>query len=333
MDAKSERVNARRLIGGPSDKLMAVAPLKHAWAWEILDVMEANTWFPREIDLSRDIRDYNHALTPAERRMYDKALAFLSNLDGIQLHNITDNIARHVTSPEVRMCLVRQAWEEAVHVKSYATMIEAVALDPFDVYTTFERDEMLAKKNAYILEQSAMLETHFSPRTFALAMVANIALEGIYFFSGFLSFYVLARNGKMTGSADMIRYIQRDEQGTHLELFTRMFETMRVENPEVFDAEFWEDAKKILRSAVELEASWGRYIIEGGVLGVTDAIVDAYMQHLGNKRAALIGLGELYPGVKNPVEWVDKFSAIKGVETNFFEGKVTSYAVGGTLAW
>lgn len=327
------RVNARRLICGPSDELMAVTPLKHKWAWEVLDVMEANTWYPQEIDLSRDVKDYKMKLTDGERRMYDKALAFLSNLDGIQFNNLTLNIGRHITSPEVSMCISRQAWEEAVHVKSYSAMIEAVALDPMEVYMAFEKDKMLAKKNEYILAQSRILKDDFTPRNFALAVVANVALEGIYFMSGFLSFFVLARNGKMLGSADMIRLIRRDEVGTHLELFLNMYRTLQEENPEIFDAQFYEDARQIIRNAVGLETEWGKYIISDGVLGLTDGIIEDYLKFLGNDRAALLGLGELYPNVKNPVAWVDEFAETNNNEANFFETKVTSYQVGGTLEW
>jgi ribonucleoside-diphosphate reductase beta chain len=329
----SSRVNERRLILGPKDNLMAISPMKHKWAREIWQIMLQNNWTAQEVDLSRDVACYKEKLTDAERFMYDKALAFLSNLDGIQFNNLTQNIGHHITSPEVSMLIARQAFEEALHVDAYSSMIEAISLDPMSVYMTFERDGLLAAKNEHILRQSAALGTEFSPRAFALAVVSNILLEGIYFFSGFLAFYLLARNGKMLGSCDMIRLIQRDEEGTHLKLFVAMLETLKVEHPEVFDAEFYEEAGKLFRDAVDLESAWGRYIIKGGVLGATDQIVDDYIRTLANERAALVGMFPPYPGVKNPVPWVKKFSAVNGVETNFFEGKVSSYAVGGALEW
>jgi ribonucleoside-diphosphate reductase beta chain len=333
MSKYADRVNSRRIIEGPKDNLMAISPMKHPWAREIWRVMAANTWFPQEIDLSRDVRDYKTTLTDAERTMYDKALAFLSNLDGIQFNNLIHNIGHYITSPEVSMCISRQAFEEANHVDSYATMIEAISLDPMSVYMTFERDEMLAAKNEYIMQKSLALKEDYSAKNFALAVVANIILEGIYFFSGFLAFYVLARNGKMLGSCDMIRLIQRDEQGTHLQLFVHIFKALQVERPELFDEDFYAQARKLFEGATELESAWGRYIIRDGVLGITDTIIDDYIKHLANDRAAMIGMPPIYPGVKNPVAWVEKFSEVRGTETNFFEGKVTNYAVGGTLNW
>lgn len=327
------RINARRLILGPSDDLMAISPMKHAWANGVWDMMMASTWFPSEINLGNDIGDYKHKLTDGERFMYDKALAFLSNLDGIQFNNLVHNIGHHITSPEVSMLISRQAFEEAVHVKSYAAMIEAVSLDPMSVYLTFERDGLLADKNEFILKQSRALGGEFTPRKFALAIISNILLEGVYFFSGFLSFYILARNGKMLGSCDMIRYIQRDEEQSHLTLFKNMLDTLMQEHPEVFDASFWAEADQMFRDAVELESNWGKYIISGGVLGVTPQIIEDYIKSLANERADFIGMPRPYPGVVNPLPWVKEFSNPNGVESNFFETKVTSYAVGGTLDW
>lgn len=330
----AKRVNDRRLILGPRDNFMAISPMKHTWARDVWKMMLANTWTPGEVNLADDIVCYRDNLTEAERFAYDKALAFLSNLDGIQFHNINMNIAAHVTSPEVEMCLARQAFEEALHVDSYSQMIEAISLDPMSVYMTFERDGILAKKNEFILKQSQVLGLEeFTARGFALALVSNILLEGVYFFSGFLVFYLLARQGKMLGSADMIRFIQRDEEQNHLTLFMHMLETMRIEHPEVFDDQFWRDAYAIFHESVQLEIAWAKYIFSGGVFGATDEMLENYIKTLGNERAAYINAPFIpYVGVTNPYEWVKRFSSPNGVEKNFFETKVDAYQIG-TLEW
>lgn len=327
-------INSRRLIEGPDNKLMAIYPLKHNWARDVWKVMLANTWFPQDVDLARDIKQYRSdtELTDGERLAYDRSLAFLSNLDGIQFNNLTFNIGHHITSPEVSMCISRQAWEEALHVDSYATMIEAITEDPIRIYTMFERDKVLAAKNEYIMRQSEILGEDYTPRNFALAVVANVLLEGVYFFTGFLTFYTLARGGKMLGSADMIRYIQRDEEGTHLELFVGMYNTLKAERPELFDAKFYEEVAELVNAAVELESTWGEHIIEGGVLGLTPSIIKDYVKYRANYCLAKLGLPAQYD-VKNPVPWVEKFSHVNGTETNFFEGKPVAYQVGGTLEW
>ena len=328
----TEMINARRLIEGPEDRMMCVNPLKHKWAWEMMDRMENNDWRPKSIAMNEDIVCYKDRLDDAERTMYDRSLAFLSNLDGIQFDNLITNIGAHITSPEVSMVMSRQAYEEANHVRAYSTMTEAVSLDPAKIYGLYLTDEILSKKNQFIMQQSDALAEGFTAQKFALAVVGNICLEGIYFFSGFLGFYVLAKNGKMLKSADQIKYIQRDEL-THLDVFVHMYHTLQHERPELFTPEFYKKAEAIVRSAVDLEISWGSYIIEGGVLGVTPAIIDEYIKYLANERVAALGWAPLYPGAKNPVGWVNKFSAVNGVESNFFEAKPTDYQAGGGLLW
>jgi ribonucleoside-diphosphate reductase beta chain len=264
MTTHQEIIKARRLIEGPRSDLMAISPMKHPWAMTFWNQFQANEWTLNEVNLSKDGPCYKTQLTDGERQAYDSSLSFLSNLDGIQLGNLMNNISAHITSPEVLMVVTRQTYEEANHVMSYSALVETVSADPMSVYMRFERDGMLAKKNEYILRQSRILTETYSARNFALALVANVILEGIYFYSGFLTFYTLARRGKMLGSAEMIKFIQRDEVG-HLHFFARMFKTLQDERPELFDESFWADARELFVVATQMETEWGQYIIKGGV--------------------------------------------------------------------
>ncbi|NQZ53294.1 MAG: ribonucleotide-diphosphate reductase subunit beta [Piscirickettsiaceae bacterium] len=324
-------VNARRVIEGPKNDLMQVRPVKHAFARDILKTMMANTWFPDEVDLTDDAKQFAlGTLSDGEIDAYKKALAFLSNLDGIQLNNLVNNINRHVTSPEINQCLVRQAWDEALHVESYAQMIETIGFDPKEVYWMFETDEILAKKNQHVMSSSLILGKGFSPENFVLAIAANVALEGIYFYNGFLTFYTLARMGKMKGSAKMIKFIQRDEVG-HLHLHLNIWNTLRLERPELFTPELIAKVYDLFRHAVNFEADWGKYIIEGGVLGLNDTIQGQFPEYLCDLRLTSMGLDKIY-GTENPVPWFDTFSQINDAEQNFFETKVDAYS-SGDLQW
>jgi ribonucleoside-diphosphate reductase beta chain len=328
-----EITEARRIAFGPHDRLMSMAAIKYPWAIEVYETMEENTWFQKSIPMGPDRDCYRSKLTDKERNAFDKALAFVSNLDGIQFNNLIHNIGQHITAPEVSLALARQAAEEGVHVRAYQTMVEAISMNPEEVYMLFQRDGVLAKKNAYIMWQSDILKDDPTPSNFARAVVANLILEGIYFYSAFLTFYVLARGGKMMGSADMIKYIQRDEGGTHLELFAGIHRTHKAENPELYDAKFYDHAERLFREAVNLEVHWGQYIIDGGFSGLTPNVVDGFVKTLANKRWALIRPGEqLYPGVTDPAPWFDDFSRPNGSRANFFEARPTDYAVGG-LQW
>ena len=195
-------ISKRKLIEGETNNLMALHPLKHAWAGTLFDKMRENSWHESEADLSLDTKQYQTGvLNEGNLFCYKKALSFLSNLDGIQFNNLTKNIGRYITSPEVQMCLSRQVFEEAQHVKSYDTMISTIGFDPEEIYYGFERDSVLADKNDFITRSSQVLGKGFSPENFAKAIVANVVLEGIYFFDGFLVFYNLERQRLMRGSA------------------------------------------------------------------------------------------------------------------------------------
>lgn len=333
MQTSTDITNARRIAFGPEDKLMNMARVKYPWAIEIYDRMEANTWFPKSIPLGADRDQYRSgALSERERNAYDKALAFVSNLDGIQFNNLIHNIGAHITAPEISLAIARQAAEEGVHVRSYQFMVEAVSLNPDEVYMMFQRDGMLAKKNEFIMRSSEVLKDDPTPANFARAIVGNVILEGIYFYSAFLVFYTLARNGKMLASADMIKYINRDEGETHLDLFTNMHHAFKAENPHLYGEQFRLDAIKLIKDAVDMEIAWGQYIIQGGFLGLTDAVVDSFVKGLANKRAMALNLGVIYPGVINAVPWFDDFSKPNGTRSNFFEAKPIDYQADG-LQW
>lgn len=328
----SFNINDRRLIEGPTNDLMQIRPVKHSWAMNILEQMKDNTWDEREIDLSEDAKQYaTGALNGGNLTAYKKALAFLSNLDGIQFNNLTMNIGRFITSPEVSMCISRQAWEEALHVISYAQMIESIGFDPEEIYWMFETDPILAEKNQYIMSSSEILGKEYSAENFVKAVAANIALEGIYFFNGFLTFYVLERQGLMKGSAKMIKLIQRDEAGPHLHLFIKIWHTLREERPELFTSKLIQDVRTIISNAVEHEVIWGQYIISEGVLGLTNSIVDGFVKNIADQRLKSMGL-ELMYGVKNPITWFDEASHINDTEENSFETKISAYQTG-ALEW
>lgn len=327
-------INDRRLIEGERNNLMQVRPLKHSWARDILDQMVRNTWSEKEIDLSEDAKQYaTGMLNGGPLIAYKKALAFLSNLDGIQLNNLTTNIGKHITSPEVSMCITRQAWEEAQHVMSYAQMIESIGFDPEEVYWMFERDNILAMKNEFITQSSNIVGKEFTPENFVKAVVGNIVLEGIYFYNGFLTFYAIERSGIMRGSAKMVKLIQKDETA-HLHLFMNMWNTLKVERPDLMrDQNLMKECEQIVRDGVEHEITWGKYIISGGVLGLTDKIVESFIQSLANQYWRLMGFDkELYPGVKNLATWFDDASKVNMSNENAFETKVSAYATA-ALEW
>lgn len=337
--SNAEVINKRRIINGVDDGLMQVAPLKHGFADTIFKTMLKNNWVPQEVQLQQDIEQWNDkkTLTEQERVVYKRSLAFVSNLDGIQTGNLTTNIIRNITSPEVSLAIVRQAYEEALHVHSYATMIEALGFDPDEIYGMYKVDQELYEKNEYVLQAvNKISDRNFKTGTlktdkmFLEACVGNVILEGIYFYSAFLNFYVLARNNKMSGSARMIQFINRDED-MHLRLFINITNTIKKEQPELWDDEMKERSKNNIIGAVEHELAWGISCIGDGILGLTPDKLKEYLQFIGDQRLKAIGLEKVW-GSKNPFPWLDEMTQGNMTESNFFESTVKEYSTG-SLEW
>ena len=320
-----ETLNERRVFGGNPDGMINFTRMKYSWALNLWDMMEGNTWFPKEVNMTQDAKDYK-LLTIPEKRMYDLVLSQLIFMDSLQTNNLMDNINPFITAPEINACLSRQAYEEANHSKSYAVMVESISDNTDAIYDMWRSDEKLLAKNTYIAEIYKDLSGEISDTKIVLALVANQLLEGLYFYAGFAAMYALGKSGKMIGSSQMIRFIQRDEV-THLLLFQNMINSVRKERPELFTSELEATIRKMFKEAVALESDWGAYITQGQILGFTDGIITQYIQYLADKRLEAIGYAKEY-NVSHPISWVDGFASFNDQRTNFFEGNVTNYSKG-----
>lgn len=321
-----EGVNDRKIFGGDPTSMFDLNRIKYQWAYNLWKVMLANTWFPEEVNMNPDKRDYSGGLTLQEKLGYDRALAQLIFMDSLQTNNLIDNVNPYITSPEINLILVRQAYEEALHSQSYAVMVESISANTDEIYDMWRVDMQLRNKNDHIANVYLELAKNPTERNLVKAMFANQILEGIYFYSGFSYFYTLARSGKMLGSAQMIRFIQRDEI-THLMLFQNMINATRSERPDLFTKDLEEEVIEMFKKAVEIESSWGDYITQGQILGLTSEIIHQYIEYLADDRLTRVGLPKLY-NVSHPIKWVDQFSSFNEQKTNFFEAKVTNYAKG-----
>ncbi len=321
----TEDVNNRKVFGGNPTGIFELNNIKYQWAYNLWEMMLNNTWFPKEVDMTRDVNDYKQ-LTDAEKIAYDKTLSQLIFMDSLQTNNLIDNVNPYVTAPEINLVLVRQSFEEALHSQSYAVMVDSISTNSDEIYDLWRRDMMLKHKNDAIAAVYQELAEHPTDENFLKACFANQILEGIYFYSGFTYLYTLARSGKMLGSAQMIRFIQRDEV-THLVLFQNLINTLRKERADLFTDELKADVYDMFRKAVKLESEWGKYITQGQILGLTNDIVEQYIQYLADDRLTSVGFDKIY-NVSNPIKWVDDFAKFNDQKTNFFEGNVVNYSKG-----
>lgn len=321
-----ESVNDRQIIGGNPTSIFDLNSIKYQWAYRLWKNMLANTWFPEEVNMNDDKRDYLN-LTPQEHIGYDRALAQLIFMDSLQTNNLIDNITPYITSPEITLVLVRQAFEEALHSQSYAVMVESISANTDAIYQMWRTDMKLKSKNDYIADIYFSLSKEPNETNLLLSFFANQILEGIYFYSGFCFFYTLARSGKMLNSAQMIRFIQRDEI-THLLLFQNLINNLKKEKSYLFTPSLEEQVVEMFRKAVEIETDWGLYITQDGILGLTHDLIRHYIQYLCDKRLTAVGMSKLYNTRFNPIKWVDSFSDFNSQRSNFFEAKVTNYSKG-----
>ncbi|GAB0003724.1 ribonucleotide-diphosphate reductase subunit beta [Helicobacter pylori] len=321
----TESVNERKIFGGNPTSMFDLNKIKYQWADHLWKTMLANTWFAEEVSMNDDKRDYLK-LSTEEKIGYDRALAQLIFMDSLQTNNLIDNVNPFITSPEINLCLVRQAYEEALHSHAYAVMVESISANTEEIYDMWRNDMQLKSKNDYIAQVYMELAKNPTEENILKALFANQILEGIYFYSGFSYFYTLARSGKMLGSAQMIRFIQRDEV-THLILFQNMINALRNERADLFTPQLINEVIGMFKKAVEIEASWGDYITQGKILGLTSNLIEQYIQFLADSRLSKVGIAKVY-GVQHPIKWVESFSSFNEQRSNFFEARVSNYAKG-----
>ncbi|EGC85770.1 ribonucleoside-diphosphate reductase, beta subunit [Prevotella denticola CRIS 18C-A] len=318
----------KRMIGGNTTNLNDFNNMKYSWVSDWYRQAMNNFWIPEEINLSQDFKDYPR-LDKAERTAYDKILSFLVFLDSLQSNNLP-TVSEYITANEVNLCLHIQAFQECIHSQSYSYMLDTICSpeERNDILYQWKTDEHLLNRNKFIGD--CYNEFHEKRDKFSLmkTLIANFILEGIYFYSGFMFFYNLSRNGKMSGSAQEIRYINRDEN-THLWLFRSIILELKKEEPDMFTPDRIKVYEDMMREGVRQEIAWGQYVIGNDVQGLNEQMVSDYIRYLGNLRWSGLGFGFLYDDNRKEPEnmkWVGQYSNANMVKTDFFEAKSTAYA-------
>lgn len=321
-------VRLRRMIGGNTTNLNDFNNMRYKWASDWYRQAMNNFWIPEEINLSQDTRDYPR-LPAAERKAYDKILSFLVFLDSLQSNNLP-TVGEYITANEVNLCLHIQTFQECVHSQSYSYMLDTICSpeERNDILYQWKTDEHLLRRNTFIGNCYNEFQEKKDGLSLMKTIIANYILEGIYFYSGFMFFYNLSRNGKMPGSAQEIRYINRDEN-THLWLFRNIIIELKKENPELFTEEYIRIYEEMMHEGVRQEIAWGQYAIGEDVQGLTGQMVSDYIRYLGNLRWNSLGFDYLYEDNREEPEnmrWVSQYSNANMVKTDFFEARSTAYA-------
>lgn len=319
------------ILNGNTTNLREWNRIKYQWTNNLYRNMLNNFWIPEEISLFDDIKQFKN-LTNGERNAFNKIISFLNFLDSIQSENLP-NISRFITASEVCSLLNIQAFQEEIHAQSYSYLLDTIT-DPISresIYDEWRNDKNLFERNKYIASIYERFNVDNSLDNFIKVLMANYILEGIYFYSGFSFFYTLARQGKMTSTSTILKYINRDEI-THLVLFQEIIKELQKEQPQIFTNELKEELRDMMKIGVENEIAWGQYVTNNEILGINNELIEKYIKYLSNLRLRAIGLEILYPEIiSNPMEWIESFSNINNTKTDFFEQKVINYTKAGVF--
>jgi ribonucleoside-diphosphate reductase beta chain len=338
----ARRVNAadKRIINGQTD-VNQLVPFKYKWAWEKYLATCANHWMPQEVNMTRDIalwKDPN-GLTEDERRLVKRNLGFFVTADSLAANNIVLGTYRHITAPECRQFLLRQAFEEAIHTHAYQYIVESLGLDESEIFNAYhevasirDKDEFLIPFIDAIMDPNFTTGTTETDQTLLKSLIVFACLmEGLFFYVGFTQILALGRQNKMTGAAEQYQYILRDES-MHCNFGIDLINQIKLENPQLWTPAFRDEIKHLFQKAVELEYRYAEDTMPRGVLGLNASMFKGYLRYIANRRATQIGLEPLFANEDNPFPWMSEMIDLKK-ERNFFETRVIEYQSGGALSW
>lgn len=334
------RVDDKAMINCRAD-VNQLLPLKYRWAWEKYLSGCNNHWMPTEISMQADIALWKspNGLTDDERRAIKRNLGFFAASESLVANNIVLAIYRHLTNPECRQYLLRQAFEEAVHTHTFQYIVESLGLDEGELFNMYREVPSITEKAAWAIKYTQHLsDTNFltgttdNDQAFARDLIAfYVVFEGMWFYTGFAQILSLGRRNKMVGIAEQYQYILRDES-IHLNFGIDVINQIKAENPHLWTEPFKHEVREMLRSAAELEAAYGRDTMPNGFLGLSAALCEQYMHFIANRRCLQIGLEPVFAETENPFPWMSEAMDLKK-EKNFFETRVIEYQNGGSLDW
>ncbi|HSW72654.1 MAG TPA: ribonucleotide-diphosphate reductase subunit beta [Chlamydiales bacterium] len=336
---KRVKVTEKRLINCNAVDVNQLMPLKYKWAWEHYLNGCANHWMPTEVPMTKDIELWkSNKLSADERQVIMRNLGFFATAESLVGNNIVLAIFRHVTNPEARQYLLRQAFEEAIHTHTFLYIVDSLNLNEGEIFnmynevnTIHNKDKFEMKLTEDILKKDFNTSTTEGARKFLENLIGYyIIMEGIFFYSGFVMILSFLRQNKMVGIGEQFQYILRDET-IHLNFGIDLINGIKAENPELWTPEFQKHLYSIVKEAVELEIQYAQDCLPRGILGLTAPMFREYVQYIADRRLERIGLKALYLS-KNPFPWMSETIDL-GKEKNFFETRVTEYQSASNLTW
>lgn len=313
---------------------LTLRPMRYPVFFEMYKDAIKNTWTVDEIDWSQDLTDLRERLLPAERHMINRLVAFFATGDSIVANNLVLNLYKHINSPEARMYLSRQLFEEALHVQFYLTLLDTYIPDPKERHAAFaavENIPSIRKKAEFCfkwidsINSLEKVETPEQRRQFLLNLICfSSCIEGLFFFAAFAYVYFLRSKGLLNGLASGTNWVFRDES-CHMNFAFEVVSTVREEHPELWDEQMHNDVVEMLKEAVDCEMSFAEDLLEGGVPGLSLRDMRTYLEFVADQRLGNLGMPAHF-GSKNPFSFME----LQDVQelSNFFERRVSAYQIG-----
>ncbi|WP_254716671.1 ribonucleotide-diphosphate reductase subunit beta [Actinomadura sp. WMMB 499] len=312
---------------------LTLRPMRYPDFYERYRAAIRNTWTVEEVDLASDMADLAR-LTPAELHLVNRLVAFFATGDSIVANNLVLNLYKHVNAPEARLYLSRQLFEEAVHVQFYLTLLDTYLPDHDERVKAFAAIEHIPSIRAkaefcfrWIDSLGALdeLRTAADRRAFLLNLICFAAcIEGLFFYGAFAYVYWLRSRGLLNGLASGTNWVFRDESA-HMEFAFSVVDTVRAEEPELFDADMHAQVVRMLEEAVEAELAFARDLCGDGLPGMSADDMRRYLEYVADQRLARLGIPARY-GTANPFAFME----LQDVQelSNFFERRVSAYQIG-----
>ncbi len=322
---------------------LTLRPMKYPVFFEMYKAAIKNTWTVEEVDFSHDVSDLKAKMTPAERHLIHRLVAFFATGDSIVSNNLVLNLYKHVNSPEARMYLSRQLFEEAVHVEFYLTLLDTYIPDHAErekAFAAIENIPSIKKKGDFMLKWIASInsiertDTQEQKRQFLMNLICFAScVEGLFFFAAFAYVYFLRSKGLLNGLAGGTNWVFRDES-MHIAAAMEIIKTARAEDPTLFTPKMEADVVEMMKEAIECEMGFAEDLLGGGLAGGGIAGLSAngmrqYLQCVADQRLGNLGIKPVY-GSKNPFNFME----LQDVQelANFFERRVSAYQTGVTGA-
>lgn len=322
---------SRQLLSAGYD--LTLRPMRYPRFYEMYRAAIKNTWTVEEIDFQIDLGHLRQRMTPADRHLIERLVAFFATGDTIVSNNLVISLYRHINAPEARMYLSRQLFEEALHIQFYLTLLDNYMPDPAQRAQAFAAIETIPSIRA-----KAQFCQRWTDAVFSLDRIRNDAdkrnfllnlscfascIEGLFFFGAFAYVYFLRSRGLLPGLAAGTNWVFRDESA-HMTFGFNVIDTVRHEEPHLFDEQWARQATQMIREAVECESQFAEDVLSGGVVGLTRSEMRQYLEYVADQRLTMLGLPVQF-NAKNPFP----FMALQDVQelTNFFERRVSAYQV------